>query len=117
MLKAPFRLPDGWLRSLGYSGDRRFVALYWEPCGDEACYFDGVSYACGLSDNWLYLGFIRQPHVRHWLDENRLELGNSDESALHMLIADASTGELFAAERRAAVAIVRAQHLPPDTTG
>ena len=43
MLKAPFRLPDGWLRSFGYPGARRFVALFWEPAGDEACYDDGVS--------------------------------------------------------------------------
>ena len=24
-----------------------------------------ISYGLGLSDNWLYLDFIRQPHVRH----------------------------------------------------
>ena len=47
MLKAPFPLPAGFLAAFGYSGGRRFVALFWEPCGDEACYDDGVSYACG----------------------------------------------------------------------
>lgn len=112
MLKAPFRLPEGWLRRFGYPGERRFVALFWEPCGDEACYDDGVSYACGMSDNWLYLDFIRQPHVRCWVDEHDLNLGNSDESAKHWLVADALTGELFAASVRQAHAGVRAQELP-----
>lgn len=117
MLKAPFRLPAGWLRSFGYPGGRRFVGLFWEPCGDEACYDDGERYACGMSDNWLYLGFIRQPQVRLWLDENGLDLGSSDESAKHWLIADASTGELFSAPVREAHAIVRAQRLAGDCEG
>lgn len=112
MLKAPFRLPEGWLTTFGYRHGRRFVALYWEPCGDEACFDDGVSYACGMSDNWLYLDFIRQPHVRRWLDENGIHLGSSDEGAEHWLVADATTGELFAAVVREAQGIVRAQSLP-----
>ena len=114
MVKAPFRLPDGWLRSFGYPGGRRFVALYWEPCGDEACFDDGESYACGMADNWLYLRFIRQPEVRRWLDEMGLNLGNSDEPATHWLIADATTGDLYAAPRREALEIVRRQVLPEE---
>ena len=112
MLKAPFRLPEGWLRSFGYSGGRRFVALFWEPCGDEACYDDGVSYACGMSDNWLYLGFIHQQHVYRWLEEHSLNLGNSDEAARHWPVADALTGDLYAAPTREASAVVRRQQLP-----
>ena len=115
MLKAPFRLEGGWLRRFGYPGERRFVGLFWEPSGDEACYDDGISYACGMSDNWLYLGFIRQPHVHRWLEKQSLNLGNSDESAPHWLIADALTGELYAAPCREAVAIIRAQQLPSSS--
>ncbi len=116
MLKAPFRLPEGWLTAFGYRHGRRFVGLYWEPCGDEACYDDGVSYACGMSDNWLYLDFIRQPHVRRWLDENGIYLGSSDEAAQHWLVADAMTGELFSAVVREAHGIVRAQSLPEGSS-
>jgi hypothetical protein len=117
MLKAPFRLPEGWLARFGYRQGRRFVAICWEPCGDEASYDDGISSAIGLSNNWLYLDFIRQQHVRRWLDENAIHLGNSDESAQHWLIADASTGELFASARRDAHAIVRAQQLTGASEG
>jgi hypothetical protein len=114
MMKAPFELPPGFLHVFGYRGGRRFVALYWEPCGDEACYDDGVSYACGMSDNWLFLGFIHRPEVRRWLDEHGLNLGNSDEPATHWLIADALTGDLYVAPRREALEIVRQQELPEE---
>ena len=111
-IKAPFQLPPGFLQAFGYREGRRFVALYWEPSSDEACYDDSVSYACGMSDNWLYLGFIRRPEVRRWLDEQGLNLGNSDEPATHWLIADALTGDLYAAPRREALEVVRQQELP-----
>ncbi len=112
MLTAPFRLPPDFLPAFGYGGGRRFVALFWEPCGDEACYDDGQSYACGLCDNGLYLGFIHQPDVGRWLDDNGLNLGSSDESAQHWLVADTATGDLYAAPCRVAHAIVHQQQLP-----
>jgi hypothetical protein len=77
LLKAPFRLPPGFLAAFGYPGGRRFVALYWEPCGDEACYDDGVSSACGMSNNWLYLDFIHRPQVQAWLDANGINLASA----------------------------------------
>jgi hypothetical protein len=112
MLKAPFRLPQGWLTAFGHPGGRRFVALFWEPCGDEACYDDGESYACGLCVNGLFLGFVCQQHVHRWLEEHRLNLGSSDEEARHWLVADAQNGELYAAPRSEASAAVRQQQLP-----
>jgi hypothetical protein len=112
MLKAPFRLPPGFLTAFGYPYGRRLVALYWEPSGDEACYDNGQSYACGCCDNWLFLDFVRQPEVRQWLDTNAINLGNSDETATHWLVADALTGDLYAAPQREARAIVRIQTLP-----
>jgi hypothetical protein len=112
LLKAPFPLPSGFLAAFGYTYGRRFVALYWEPCGDEACFDDGQSYACGMSDNWLNLDFKRQPEVRQWIDANRLNLGSSDELAQHWLVADTATGNLYAAPCRVAHAIVHQQELP-----
>ena len=104
-LKAPFLLPPGFLSAFGYHGGGRFVALFWEPGGDEACYDDGRSYACGCCDNWLYLDFTRQPAVRAWLDGNGVNLGNSDEPATHWLVLDAASGEGYAAPRQDAAAV------------
>jgi hypothetical protein len=113
-IRAPFQFLPGFLQAFGYRGGRRFVALYWEPCGDEACYDDGVSYACGMADNWLYLGFIRRPEARRWLDEQGVNLGNSDEPATHWLVADAVTGDLYAAPRREAMEVVCRQQPPAE---
>jgi hypothetical protein len=112
IFKAPFRLPPDFLRSFGYPGGRRFVALFWEPCGDEACYDDGVSSACGLSNNWLYLDFIHRPDVQAWLDANGVNLGNSDEPARHWLVVDAATGEVYAAPEPEARMVLFHQRLP-----
>ena len=98
--------------AFGYRQGRRFVALFWEPCGDEASYDDGMSSAIGMCDNWLYLEFIHQPHVHHWREDHGVHLGNSDESAKHWLVADAMTGELYAASVREVHPILRAQRLP-----
>jgi hypothetical protein len=113
LLKAPFRLPQGWLTAFGYDGRRRFVALFWEPCGDESCYDDGQSFACGLCDNGLFLGFVYQAHVDHWLNENGIHLGDSEREARHWLVADALAGDLYAAPRGDASFVVRTQRLPP----
>jgi hypothetical protein len=112
MLKLPFTLPAGWLRAFGYPGSRRLVGLYWEPSGDKACYDDGISSACGLCDNWMYLNFIHRPALARWLDENGVHLGNSDEPSRHWLVADAGTGDLYAAPRREAYSVLLSQRLP-----
>src|SRR4051794_24457049 len=111
LLKAPFRLPPDFLVSFGYHGARTFVGLYWEPAGDEACYDDGQSYACGLCDNWLFLDFVRQPDVRAWMDEHSVHLGSSDEPARHWLVVNRCTGEVFATDRHEAGAILIRQGL------
>jgi hypothetical protein len=115
--KAPFRLPTDFLAEFGYPGGRRLVALYWQPAGDEACYDDGESFACGLCDNGSFLGLVYQPHVAGWLQDNRIHLGDSEEEARHWLVTDAQTGDLYAAPRSEASFVVRTQQLPPAGVG
>lgn len=110
--KAPFQLPAGFLAAFGYPYARRYVALFWECCGDEACYDDGQRYACGSCDNWMYLDFTRQPDVRAWLDANGINLGNSDEQARYWLVVDSQTNDVYAAPTGEAVRILRTQTIP-----
>jgi hypothetical protein len=114
MLKAPFRLPPGFLDAFGYKGSHRFVGLYWEPCGDEAACEDGVCSAIGLCDNSLYLYFIHQLAVFSWIEANHLNLGNSDQSAQHWWLADRLTGDLYAGTRREIYSILLGQQLPEE---
>lgn len=111
-LKAPFVLPTDFLAKFGYSLGRRFVGLYWEPCGDESCYDDGQASACGLSDNWLFLAFKRRDDVAAWLSNNGIKLGNSEESAQHWLVVDSQNGEVYAAHWREARQAVIRQIIP-----
>ena len=110
--KAPFPLPARFLTDFGYRGGRRYVALYWEPCGDESCFDDGVTSACGLTDNWLFLDLVRRPDVAAWLAGSDIQLGNSDREAVHWLVADGRTGEVYAADRGEARRAVYLQETP-----
>src|SRR4051812_37349216 len=97
ILKAPFHLPPGFLPTFGYKGNRRFVGVWWEVCGDEAAFDDGISSAVGMSDNWLFLDFLHRDDVGRWVDENHLNLGSSDEASRHWLVVDGLTNDLYAA--------------------
>lgn len=112
ILKASFNLPPGFLPAFGYRRGRRFVALYWEPSGDEACYDDGISSACGCCDNWLFLDFVRLPDIRKWLDENGVCLGSSDEQARHWMVVDSQAGAVYTAPVGEASRILRTQSIP-----
>jgi hypothetical protein len=111
-IQAPFPIPSGFLRSFGCPTPRRFVALFWTPLGDESCWDDGQSSACGLSDNHLYLSFLRRKDVWAWRDEHDLNFGNSDEEAIHWLVVDADTGDVYAATVEVARLVVSSQTLP-----
>ena len=40
------------------TGPRRFVALYWEPAGDELAFSDGVHSGAGQLNHWLWLDYL-----------------------------------------------------------
>ena len=77
-----------------------------------ACYDDGEGSACGMTDNWLFLEFLRRPDVARWLADNGLHLGDSEEEARHWLVVDGSSGEVRAGHWREARQAVVCQGLP-----
>jgi len=57
----PIPVPPQLETALGYEGDARFVAFYWEPAGDEAMYDDGRISGTGC---WTgYLAYVDHPAV------------------------------------------------------
>jgi len=110
LIPLPFPLPQTFLERLGYHHDRRIVAVYWEPVGDEAAFTDGVHGLVG-ADPYVYWELTRQPAVRAWLREHDINLGNSDQPATHWLLVDRRTGLAYVCDVATARDHVRTQIL------
>lgn len=131
-------VPPQLEQALGYDGDARYVAFYWEPAGDEVRYDDGQ--VGGDGEWWAWLDFTGHPAVaphlllpcprRHGAGTtNQLEnepcdfcdgtgrlplnLGNSDEEADHWLILDRQEGKLYTAPAAVARRFLQQQWPPP----
>ena len=107
----PFALPPMFAEQLGYRGDRRFVAAYWESAGDEVTVRDDAFLACGLGDWFPWTQFFHQPGVSSWKMRNNINLGSSDESATHWLIVDRVTERGFVAPAEDAYERIQQQRL------
>ena len=82
-------------RAVGYSNERhaRFLALWWEPCGDEAMVSDGFVTFTG---HWPgYLAFVQHPAVASHLAG--YDLGSSEAPAIHRLLIDLQERTAFIA--------------------
>ncbi len=91
----PVNLPWSFEDALGYPRGFRWVAFFWEPCGDEAMFDDGY---CSADGNWWgFLQFTRHPSVRPWLDG--YNLGSSEDEATHWLLCDLGSRDVFVGER------------------
>lgn len=106
----PFDLPPAFLARLGYRFDRRIVAVYWEPAGNEAAFTDGV-YGLVGADQYVYWELTRRPAVQKWLHEHRVNLGDSDQCATHWLLIDRATGRAYVCDITSARDYVRTQIL------
>jgi hypothetical protein len=96
IIQIPVTLPESFETALGYPGDSKWVAFYWEPCGDESMYNDGLSSGDG---NWTgFLSFVRHSKVRPWLAG--YNLGASDCDADHWLLCDLINREVFVGTRQ-----------------
>lgn len=79
-------VPPGPLleQALGYTGQARFFAAWWEPCGDEAMVSDGCTTATG---EWQgFLAYVQHPIIRPAL--YRVDLGSSETEAKAWLVID-----------------------------
>ena len=83
-----FSCPAEFWPAFGYSGTARYVAIWWEPVGDEACYSDGRELVVG-ANWWAYVELVEHNfspcHPAHWL------LGSSETPASCRLVIDRLT--------------------------
>lgn len=91
----PVKLPKSFEEALGYPGQLKWCAFYWEPSGDEAMFDDGV---CSGDGNWWgFLKFVQHPAVKPWLSD--YDLGSSDGEASHWLLCDLESREVYIGEK------------------
>ncbi|MFM8321637.1 MAG: hypothetical protein ACKOC5_12050 [Chloroflexota bacterium] len=79
--------------ALGYTAaGARYLALYWEPAGEEAVANDG----CYSGDcNWeAFQAYVHHPTVEYFL--SGFELGLSDDVAEHWLLLDLDQAQAWA---------------------
>jgi len=118
----PVPVPPMFEAALGYDGDARYVAFYWQPAGDEVMYDDGQ--IAGDGDWWAWIEFENHPAIAPhlWLPCPRcrgrgttntlendscdacdgsgllpLNLGSSDFEADHWLILDRQERKFYVA--------------------
>ena len=94
MRQIPVKLPPSFEAAIGYARGQRWVAFFWEPCGDEAMFDDGY---CSADGNWFaFLELIRHPAVKPWVAD--YDFGSSDSEAKHWLLCDLETREVYAGD-------------------
>jgi hypothetical protein len=96
---------------------RRWVALWWEPAGDELAFGDGIASGAGQLNHWPYLDYLHPRGaglgpIPAWLVEHEIDLGSSEAPATHALVLDRDTGHARVAPVAVARAVVRDQRVP-----
>lgn len=117
-----FVCPAEFWPALGYDGTARYVAIWWEQCGDEASWDDGRQSFVG-ADWESYLALIR--HNFPPGHPARLLLGGSDVAASFRLVVDRWTEWAWLAPVDEANGVLRSQWpeeaidsmLPPGEVG
>ena len=107
-------IPRNLPRAIGYDGPARWLAVWWEPAGDELAWSDGVSTFVGA--NWI----VAQPWLRGpvAVDLAHYQLdswcyGSSDALPTHWLILDIPNEETYVAPVDQARAWIESQAPPP----
>ena len=101
-------------QAVGYQNSKnaRYLALWWEPCGDEAMVSDGL---VSFTGHWPgYLAYVQHRHVFHQLAA--CPLGSSEEPARMKLIIDLRERKGMVAMAREADRFLAAQWQTEDSS-
>lgn len=81
-------------QALGYPGEVRWVAFWWDTGGDTPRYHDGRDECTGCWYAWIML--VEHPRVAPYL--GACQIGDSDTEARHWLLLDRLDRVLYAGE-------------------
>jgi hypothetical protein len=111
-------IPGNWDRPLGYGGQARFVAIYWDFTSDDAFITDGLTGQAGGAW-WLYTNLVdhesRQEFVAALMAcgadlQSGWPLGDSENEAGYCLILDRYDHALWVARLSDTVPFLGQQH-------
>ena len=94
-------------QAVGYENNKgaRYLALWWEPAGDEAMVSDGYVTFTG---HWPgYLAYVHHPSVYPYLVT--YNLGSSDDLAEYRLVIDLQERQAFVCPSQEAVNLLASQ--------
>ncbi len=106
-------VPPMFERCLGYKGEGRYVALFWEQF-DEVCFRDD-SFDSGTLDSVSWRLFTQHPFVR--LHLHSYDFGSTDFPARHWLLLDRKVRRFSVGERETVEAFLEAEGYPVANTG
>lgn len=89
-------VPPEFEQVMGYPGNRKWVAFFWTPYGDELEFDDGHS--SGTIDWVGWLAFVRHRLVRPLI--MAYDFGSSESEAVHWLLLDRQTRQFYVGEKR-----------------
>jgi len=95
-------------------GQRRFVALWWEPAGDELAWSDGAHGGAGQLNHWAWLDYLHDHGqfdgpISAWLARHQVDFGCSDAEARHALVVDSQSASAWVAPLTLARRVVHDQ--------
>ena len=88
VIPLPLRFQPAFAEQLGYQGDRRFVAVYWQASGDELTLRDDVLATSGIRRSLAWTQYFQRPETKLWRAVFNINFGEGDSSATHWLIID-----------------------------
>ena len=113
-------MPGNFAKAIGYNGQADLLGVWWEMCGDELAWCDGISTMVGANF---------EPYLKQMVDQIRpcleyarkiitfpktnkgselIDLGGSDHEATWWLILDLKNNDIYAAKRNQAQALLKA---------
>jgi len=90
LVRLPLPCPEQLVELSGYRGDRRWIALWSSPAGDELIVCDGALTITAPSHGWSC--FCAHPMVGVFLEPYRL--GQANDQGEHRLLVDRYLGSL-----------------------
>ncbi len=84
LIPLPIPVPPSLAGALGYGGEARYLAIWWNAAADEAIWSDGRT----TTDAWWhgFLAYVQHPRVEPYLEP--YDLVSSEEPAAYYLLLD-----------------------------